>query len=126
MRYLFLISITLLLEACSNSHCISDRNSRNAYLQQIKVVKEQYLGPNPVLIDDYRNAIRYLAFITNYIPHADISTTIGYTSADQYKSDMEFWNKWYKSNKCLLSQPYVDSALKKNNFKWVGEKYDGN
>jgi hypothetical protein len=126
MRYLFLIPIVLLFgAACSNSRCIVDRNSRDTFLQQMKIVKEQYLGPHPVLVDDYRNAIRYLAFITDSVPHADISTTIGYTSPSQYKNDMTFWNGWYKSHKCMLTQQYVDSALKHNNFKWVGKKYGG-
>jgi hypothetical protein len=117
--------IVPLLFGCLGRSCYVDRNIKKTFQNQLRTVKEQHYGPEWVYDDDYRNAILYLRAVTDTGFHATVTSTLGYTNEDDYVSDMNSWIECYKKSKCQLTQHYVDSALKRHNFKWVGKKYGG-
>jgi hypothetical protein len=117
--------IVPILFGCFGRHCYGDRNIKKTFQDQLRTVKEQHYGPEWVYDDDYRNAILYLRAVTNKGYNATISSTLGYKNENDYLTDMDSWAQWYKLHKCMLTQQYVDSALKQHNFKWVGKKYGG-
>jgi len=119
MDWIFKGTIFLIVLGCNKNNCpIGTNNNQMIFKKNLDLIASYENGKKPVLVEEYRSAINYLSFVSGISSKADYSSTFGYQKREDFKNDMALWKKWYKKNKCLLTEKYVDSIFKKYNYTY--------
>lgn len=111
-KYIF----SLLIVSCSRNACPLKANKQQ-FRNHLSIISSYEKGRRSVLVDDYRKSISFLYLITGIESKADYSSTFGYRNRADYKEDMRLWKKWYRRNRCKLTDQYIDSAIARKQYK---------
>lgn len=114
MKFFSLILFTFLTMSCSHKICSSEtKGNMEVFKKQLNLITDYEDGKKNVLVEEYRQALFFLSFVTGIDTKAGYSSTIGYSNKEDYKMDFQHWEKWYKKNKCILTDHYIDSMYKR-------------
>jgi hypothetical protein len=111
MRIYQIIIVIFPLLACKARHCPVNDIVVEKFRNNLALIKSAEENNLFVSTDEYRNSLIFLTSVTGIMTKADYSSTMGYTSKEDYIRDMKLWSEWLKKNKCKLTVRYVDSCM---------------
>ncbi|MDH7463873.1 hypothetical protein QEG73_21405 [Chitinophagaceae bacterium 26-R-25] len=119
MKFFSMILFVFFGMGCGRKICSSEaKTNMEIFQKQLNVITSYEGGKKSVLVEDYRQALFFMSFVTGIDAKAGYSSTIGYSSKEDYKKNIQEWKEWYKKNKCKLTDHYIDSV-----YKRVGLEY---
>lgn len=112
-RFIFYLCILAIFNySCYSRKCTVDPKFVDNFNKKLKLIQLEEQKKDSVNIEKYRYALIYFSTITEILPRADYSSTVGYRNRQYYEEDMKKLKAWLKHNKCNFTIGKSDSILR--------------
>lgn len=92
----------------------SIKENQKYFKKSLNVISENEKHKRPVLVKEYEDSDFFLSIITGIPSNAELGNTMGYRNKSDYVEDIKKWKNWFRINKELLTNQYIDSAYKRH------------
>jgi hypothetical protein len=114
LKKIFFIGLLSFFNVMCDNSCNVDKSFKSYFDDAITSLETSFYGkktPKKTQIN-HNNAIIYLEFVTNIkINNAAIGEY--YSNEKAFKQSLKQWRKWYRLNKCIITEADVDSLYSK-------------